>query len=111
MADFDIDQPYRTPDVLSRVMAGKPFAPEVSKPYVPYSPLPTPAVTPSGAVTAINQMNWALRFKAANGRLPTGLELQKFQRASAAPQFRGLGNSSGANVSFSDGKMVQGPDE
>jgi hypothetical protein len=110
MADFETDQPTRTPDVLTRVMAGKPFAPEVGQPYVPTSPVPYFA-PPSGAATAINQMNWAVRFKAANGRLPSGLELQKFQRASVAPQFRGLGNGSGANVSFSDGKMVQGPDE
>jgi hypothetical protein len=38
VADFDIDQPMRIPDALTRVMAGKPFAPEVGQPATPYSP-------------------------------------------------------------------------
>lgn len=43
MADFDIDQPMRIPDALTRVMAGKPFAPEVGQPGVPYNPFAQPA--------------------------------------------------------------------
>jgi hypothetical protein len=42
VADFDFDQPMRSPDALTRVMAGKPFAPEVGKPAVPYNPFAQP---------------------------------------------------------------------